>query len=67
MFPLNQLASVKTFTDIGLFVAACLAVVWIFSQFRGWGIVFFGGLGQLLLIAVFGYVLLRRLYRRAFR
>ena len=49
-----------------LFVAACGVVLWLFSQFRGWGIVFWGELGQLALILVFGYVLLRRLYRRAF-
>jgi len=66
VFPLNELASVKTFLDIGAFVLGCAAVLWLFSKFRGWGIVFFGGLSQLVVIAVLGFVLLRRLYRRAF-
>ena len=65
VFPLNQLASVRSMTDVGLFVAACLVVLWLFSKFRGWGIVFWGDLGQLLIIGVLGFFLLKRLYRRA--
>lgn len=67
VFPLNQLASVQTFTDVGLFVLACLFVLWLFSRFRGWGIVFWGDLGQLAIIGVLGYLMLKRLYRRAFK
>ena len=67
LFPLSELASVRTFTDVASFVGACLAVLWLFSKFRGWGIVFWGNLGQLLIIGVLGFLLLRRLYRRAFR
>jgi len=66
VFPLSGLASVRTFTDVGFFVAACFAVVWIFSKFRGWGILFLGGIGQLLVIGVLGFVLLKTLYKRAF-
>lgn len=66
VFPLNQLASVQTFTDVGLFVLACLFVLWLFSTFRGWGIVFWGDLGQLAIIGVLGYLVIKRLYRRAF-
>jgi hypothetical protein len=66
VFPLNQLASIRTCGDIGLFVLACLAVIWFFSKFRGWGIYFFGSVGQLIVILVLGFFLLRRLYRRAF-
>ncbi len=66
VFPLDELASVRTLRDVGLFVLACAIVLWLFSKFRGWGIVFWGDLGQLALILVFGFVLLRRLYRRAF-
>ena len=66
VFPLDELASVRTFRDVGLFVLGCAVVLWLFSKFRGWGIVFWGDLGQLALILVFGYLLLRRLYRRAF-
>lgn len=66
VFPLSELASVRTFSDIGVFVAACLFVLWLFSKFRGWGIIFFGGLEQLLIIGVLGFFLLRTLYKRAF-
>ena len=65
VFPLSELASVRTFLDVGAFVLACLAVLWLFSKFRGWGILFFGSIAELLAIVVFGYALLRRLYRRA--
>ncbi len=65
-FPLNELGSVRSFIDVGVFVAACLAVVWFFSMFRGWGIVFFGGITQLLVIGALAFFLLRRLYMRAF-
>lgn len=65
VFPLTELASVRSLTNIGLFLAASLAVLWLFSQFRGWGIIFFGGLEQLVIIGVFGFYLLRRLYKRA--
>lgn len=66
VFPLSELASVRTFLDVGAFVAACLGAVWLFSKFRGWGLLFFGDIGQLAALLVFGYFLLRRLYRRAF-
>lgn len=64
VFPLSELASVRTFLDVGAFVVACLGVVWLFSKFRGWGVLFFGSIGQLAALCVFGYFLLRRLYRR---
>jgi len=67
VFPVNELASYRTFTDIALFVAACAVVVWLFSKFRGWGILFIGGIPQLLVIGLMAYVVLRRLYARAFR
>ena len=66
VFPLAELGSVRTMRDVGLFVVACGVVLWLFSKFRGWGIVFWGDLVQLALILVFGYVLLRRLYRQVF-
>ena len=65
VFPLNELASVRSLTDIGIFLGASLAVVWLFSQFRGWGIIFFGGLEQMVIIGALGFYLLRRLYKRA--
>ena len=66
LFPLNELGSVRTAFDVGLFVLGCAAVIWIFSQFRGWGIIFWGGIGQLVIIGAVGYFVMRRLYRRAF-
>lgn len=66
VFPLRELASVRTLTDIAMFFAACAAAIWLLSKFRGWGVLFFGSLGQLLVIGVFAFVLLRRLFRRAF-
>jgi hypothetical protein len=66
VFPLNELESVRSAVDIALFAFACAAVLWMFSQFRGWGVVFWGDLGQLALIVLLGVYLVRRLARRAF-
>ncbi len=66
VFPLNQLASVRTALDVGAFMLACAAVVWFFSKFRGWGLLFFGSVTQLVLLLVLGFFLIRRLWRRAF-
>ena len=65
VFPLNQLASVRSFTEIGVFVVACVAALWFFSKFRGWGIIFWGDLVQLAVIGALGYFLSRRLFERA--
>ena len=65
VFPLSQLASVRSLGDIGVFLAASLGVIWLFTQFRGWGIIFFGGLEQLVIIGALGFYVLRRLYKRA--
>lgn len=67
VYPLNQLAAWRTLTDVGWFVLACGIVIWLVSQFRGWGILFGGSLLELLAIAAFVIWLLRRLYRRAFK
>ncbi|MBI3180861.1 MAG: hypothetical protein HYZ28_01820 [Myxococcales bacterium] len=66
VFPLSELGSVRTAGDLAGFGLACAAVVWFFSKFRGWGIVFFGSVLQLLVIAALTLFVLRRLYRRAF-
>ncbi|MCA8923350.1 MAG: hypothetical protein KDD82_16155 [Planctomycetes bacterium] len=65
VFPLNELGSVTQAVDIFAFVFACWGVVWLFGRFH-WGVVFFGSLAQLGIIAVLGAVLIRRLYTRAF-
>jgi hypothetical protein len=66
VFPLNQLASVRTTVDVGAFVAACIGVLWLFSKFRGWGILFLGSVGQIATIGLLLWALLKRLHRRAF-
>ena len=66
VFPLNQLASYKTIIDVSLFFVAAALVVLVLSYFRGWGVIFHGGLVELALIGVGAYFLLRRLFRRAF-
>jgi hypothetical protein len=66
VFPLNELASVRTALDVGAFMLACAVVVWFFSKFRGWGLIFFGSITQLAVLLVLGYFLIRRLWRRAF-
>ncbi|MCF8209798.1 MAG: hypothetical protein K9K38_10400 [Rhodoferax sp.] len=67
VFPLSELASVRTLGDLVWFALACVAMLWLLSKFRGWGVAFFGGLGGLVLIGLMAAVLLRVLYRRAFR
>lgn len=66
VFPLNELASVRTLSDLAWFALACIALLWLLSKFRGWGVAFLGGLGSLALIGVMVVLLLRLLYRRAF-
>jgi hypothetical protein len=64
VFPLNRLASVRTLKDIGMFLAACLLVIWLLGKFRGWGIIFLGGTLQVVLIGLGLYWLLRRLWKQ---
>ena len=66
VFPLSELTSVKTFTDFAVFFVACLVLLWVLSKFRGWGVVFLGGILELGVILVVTGFFLRRLYRRAF-
>jgi len=65
VFPLNELATVKTFFDVVAFMAAMVVVWFLLSKFHGWGVIFFGGIFQLLLIFVVGGFIIRRLWRRA--
>jgi len=66
VFPLNELATVRTLGDVAGFVLACLLLLWLLSKFRGWGVAFLGGLGSLAVFGVLAVWLLRALYRRAF-
>ena len=65
VFPLGALSSIQTLKDVGLFLLGCIAVWFIFKSFRGWGIVFFGTISQLVLWLVAGFWLMRRLAKRA--
>ena len=66
VFPLSSLATVRTLRDVCLFALACALGIWLLSKFRGWGVMFIGGIGELVVIAVMAVALLRVLYRRAF-
>ncbi|MDP6942970.1 MAG: hypothetical protein QF464_02375 [Myxococcota bacterium] len=66
VFPLGDLSSIQTLKDVGLFVLACIGVWFVFKSFRGWGIIFFGTLSQLILWGLAGFWLMRRLAKRAF-
>ena len=65
VFPLSELSSVHTLKDVGLFLLACIAVWFIFKSFRGWGIIFFGTVTQLIFWGVAGFWLIHRLAKRA--
>ena len=67
VFPLSQLGSMRMLTDVFLFVAALGALVWFLSQFRGWGLLFLGGIFQLMLLLAVGVTLIVWLGRRMFR
>lgn len=66
VFPLSELATVRTLRDVGLFAVACALGLWLLSRFRGWGLVFLGGIADLVVIGGLALGLLRVLYRRAF-
>jgi len=65
VFPLSELATVRTMLDVAVFVIACAAGLWLLSTFRGWGVMFLGGIGDIVVIGVMAAALLRVLYRRA--
>lgn len=67
VFPLSELGSARTARDVGLLVLLIIGLIWLFGQFRGWGVVFFGGVAQLAAIGLFLFVLVRRMARRAFK
>lgn len=66
VFPLSELATVRTLRDVALFAVACAVGLWLLSRFRGWGLVFLGGIADLVVIGTLALGLLRVLYRRAF-
>lgn len=64
--PLGTLASVRAVLDLGAFAVASALVVFVFSKFVGWGVLILGSGTELIVIAVLGWFMLRRMYRRAF-
>ena len=65
VFDLRELRAGQLLRDAGLLLALVAAVLWFFAQFRGWGVVFLGGISQLILIIAaiiwYGRRLLERL------
>jgi hypothetical protein len=66
VFPLNQLATARTAGDLALLALLCGGLIWFFSKFHGWGIIFFGGILQLVLILGVVLWFIRRIFKRAF-
>lgn len=64
VFPLSSLGSVRFLRDLAAFVALAVALAWLVSRFRGWGVVFLGGVTQLVAFALFAWMLLKRLWKR---
>ncbi len=65
VFPLGQLATIRTLRDVGLLLAAGGAALWLLGQFKGWGIWFLGGISELVVLGVLGAGLVAYLVRRA--
>lgn len=65
VFPLGQLEMVRRAKSLGLLALVLAATVWFLSQFRGWGILFLGGLGELFCFGIVVCVVIYVLYRRA--
>ncbi len=64
VFPLAELGSARFLRDLVAFIALAAALAWLVSRFRGWGVVFLGGVTQLAAFALFAWALLRRLWKR---
>ncbi len=64
VFPLAELGSARFLRDLVLFIALAAALAWLASRFRGWGVVFLGGVTQLVAFALFTWALIRRLWQR---
>ena len=64
VFPLSELASFRTFIDIGAFAIGCLVAIFLISHLRI-RVLFFGTITEMIVIGILGWFLMRRLYRRA--
>lgn len=67
VFPFGRLRFGAVMRDLAGFLVACAIAYWFLGQFRGWGIVFFGGIFQLLVFAALGVAFVAVLARRLFR
>lgn len=64
VFPLSELGSAKTARSALLLVGLTLVIIWFLGQFRGWGIMFFGGIAQLGVLFALGWLLFKGLARK---
>mgnify|MGYP001810010510 CR=1 FL=1 len=64
VFPLGQLATIRTLRDAGLMLGVGAALLWVLSRFKGWGVWFLGSIAELIVIAgvaiALGVYLVRR-------
>ena len=67
VFPLSELAGARSIGALVALLASCWALVWVFGQFHGWSIRFYGSFLTLVLVLVLVFFGLRRLFRRAFQ
>lgn len=65
VFPLGQLATIRTLRDLALMIGLGWAAIWALGKFRGWGVWFLGGIGDLLLLAGLAFAVLYYLYKRS--
>lgn len=65
VFPLSQLATIRTLRDLALLIGLGWAAIWALGKFRGWGVWFLGGIGDLLLLAGLAVAVLYYLYKRS--
>jgi len=66
VFPLSALGSARTARSALLLVGLTIVIIWLLGQFRGWGVVFVGGIAQLGLLLALGWLLLRGLAKKTF-
>jgi hypothetical protein len=66
VFPLSELGGARMARDLALLFGGCWALVWFFSMFRGWSIMFYGRFFELILMLALAGWYLRKLFRRAF-
>ncbi|HTR49114.1 MAG TPA: hypothetical protein VMJ10_00325 [Kofleriaceae bacterium] len=66
VFPLGELRGARMARDLALLFAGCWALVWFFSMFQGWSIMFYGRFVELLVMLAIAGWYLRKLFKRTF-